>query len=115
MITTEQKIKLFRLLHKSNQTSDMFLDSIPSSINSVFFDNPHVEELYEMNSTMRRMIFGKDTESIEWFLYEWRPGLTVSAVVSEPGAGIEATKICIINNIDEYIDWIVKHEGFGTE
>jgi hypothetical protein len=112
MITTEQKIKLFKLLHKSNQTSDMFLDSIPSSIKSVFFDNPHVEELHAVNSTMRKLIFGKDIDSIDWFLYEWRPGLKVRAVFTEPGAAIEITIVKVINNIDDYIDWIVEHEGF---
>ena len=80
----------------------MFLDSIPSSVSTVFFDTPYIEELHIMNSTMRKLIFGADFESIEWFLYEWSPG----AEVAHDGV----TKK--INDIDEYIDWIVQYEGF---
>ena len=96
------KIKLFKHLYTNMQKRDAYLDTIPPDLNSAFFDNTYVNLLDEDNSIMAHMIFGEHIESIMWFLYEWKPGYEV-------GCDGVTEKIM---DIDQYIDWMQRMEGF---
>lgn len=102
---TEDKINLFRQIYKQTQAGDAWLDTVPKSINSAFFDNEYASALQMQNDLMRAAIFGADTASIEWFLYEWKPGMEVAH------NGVTST----IDTIDDYVEWITTHENFGAE
>ena len=92
------KEKIFRELYANLLKRDEYFDTIPQDINMAFVDNRYVDNLLHERDMLIRLIFGDQSEAIEWFLYEWRPGFEVDGVK--------------INNIDEYIDYMKKCEGF---
>lgn len=96
------KEQLFRDLYKGVLDRDGYTDKIPSDIVHTVFDNGYVNSITAERDMMAKMLFGDDYYAVEWFLYEWKPGYAV-------GVG-DTTKE--IYNIDEYIDWIKKYEGF---
>ena len=51
---------------------------------------------------LMKVAFGEHYQSVEWFLYEWKPGFEV---------GIDGVET-VINNIDDYIAWLKLNEGF---
>lgn len=99
-MTREQ---IFRKLYDEQVRRDKWFDSLPSDISVAFFDNEYTNSLDVANSMLMAKVFDKYTESVSWFLYEWKPGYEV-------GFDGKHTKI---NNIDEYIEWMKSVEGFG--
>ena len=102
-ITRDQKIKLFRRAYELKLEGDAYIDPLPTEFKALIFDNGYSASQGMMNDLLQDVVFGKDRESVYWFLYEWHPGYEV-------GCNGKTVKI---NNIDEYIDWIVTEEGFG--
>lgn len=96
---------LFRTLYENELKRDQYLNSIPSDIRTPFFDNTLMSNLLEERDMMIKLLFGEFSESIEWFLYEWRAGFEVGM------NGVNAQ----INNIDEYIVWMQENEGFPKD
>jgi len=96
------KESLFRKIYELNKQSDIYIKNIPNAISSVIFDNGYVEPQNKIKDILMEVVFGEHCESIEWFLYEWRPGYSVSY------DGYST----VINNIDEYIQWMKRVEGF---
>ena len=96
------KEKLFRKLVENNADRDAYFMSIPADISMAFIDNQYVNSLINERDIMLKMIFGDHTYSVEWFLYEWKPGMEV---------GFDGN-MTAINNIDEYIDFMKTYEGF---
>lgn len=92
------KEKIFRELYANLLKRDEYFDTIPRDINMAFVENQYVDNLLRERDMLIRLIFGEHSDAIEWFLYEWRPGFEVDGVK--------------INNIDEYIDYMKKYEGF---
>ena len=101
------KAELFKNIYANHVRSQTWLDGVPPEINQAFFDNPHIECLYSTQTMLIRAYFGEWAESIEWFLYEWKPGYTVCA----PGSDTEVE----INSIDEYITFMQDNEGFPLD
>lgn len=97
--------RLFREIYKNHVERTEYLDCIPRDINTFVVDNAYAVNMDQERDMLIKAIFGIWAESVEWFLYEWEPGYEVSI------HGI-STKIY---NIDEYIDWIKKEEGFDCE
>lgn len=96
------KETIFRQLYDNAIARDLYFDKLPSDIAGVVVDNQYVELLETDRAIMLEYIFGKHRESVEWFLYEWHPGYTVAV------DGVETD----IYNIDQYIEWMKKNEGF---
>lgn len=96
------KESIFRELHRQNQLRDQYLDNVPGDLYIAVIDNQYVNSIATERDIMVKAVFGDDTESVEWFLYEWKPGYEV-------GFNGVTEKI---DNIDQYIDWIKKYEGF---
>lgn len=92
------KEKIFRELYANLLKRDKYFDTIPQDICMAFIENRYVDNLLHERDMLIRLIFGDQSDAIEWFLYEWRPGFEVDGVK--------------INNIDEYIDYMKKCEGF---
>ena len=96
------KEKIFRELYEGSVKRDEWFDKLPRDINTAFIDNGYVNNLLMERDMLMSIVMGEHLEAVEWFLYEWRPGMVV-------GANGVTTKI---HNIDEYIDWMKKNEGF---
>lgn len=96
------KEKIFRELYRQTLVRDEWFDKLPTDICAAFFDNVYTNSLSEECDMLIKIVFGEHTEAIQWFLWEWKPGFEVGC------DGVTA----VINNIDEYIDWLKKHEGF---
>lgn len=96
------KETLFRRLYQDHLDREKYLDSCPHDIQLFIMDNKYAAITGAQNAMLIEHIFGEHSESIFWFLYEWQPGFEVgmNGVTTE------------INNIDEYIDWMKKNEGF---
>lgn len=97
--------KVFKELYENELKRDMYVEKIPSDIRMSIVDNEFTASLEEERSMLIKLLFKEYTESIEWFLYEWKPGYEV-------GIDNVMTKI---NNIDEYISWMQENEGFPKD
>lgn len=98
------KIELFKLIHSEFVKRNNYLDTIPNDIQTAFFDNVYTGSYSLMHDKFITEIFGDNAESVFWFLYEWQPGFEVCV-------GNDTT---VINNIDDYIDWMTKYLDFGV-
>lgn len=96
------KAQTFKYIYEQMQIGEQFTDSIPTCIRAAFFDNPLQESTQMICDILMCKYFDEHWESVEWFLYEWKPGYTV-------GIGGQDT---VINNIDEYIEWMRENEEF---
>ena len=96
------KEQIFRKLCSNNQIRDNYFSQLPADICMSYVDNGYVNNLLNERDMLLEFIFGEHTESIQWFLYDWKPGMEV-------GYDDVMTKI---QNIDEYIDFMKKNEGF---
>jgi hypothetical protein len=88
---------------ESDREADAFIETLPSSINSVFFDNPLVNSLYKINGTLIDHLFGKKlADEVNWFLYEWkefRPENLRTITYENPKRNY------IISNLDDFVDY----------
>jgi hypothetical protein len=74
------KEEIFRKLVERNNVRKEYLDKIPSDISPALFDNELVNS-YGMDVDMlTNFVFGDASESVYWFLYEWKPGHKVNDV-----------------------------------
>ena len=101
------KIELFRDIYKNHVRSQNWLDEVPREINQAFFDNPYVDNLNNTQTLLIRQCFGQWAEAIEWFLYEWSPGMVCS-----PGPDLGDF---LIYSIDQYIMYLQKWEDFPDD
>jgi hypothetical protein len=69
-------IELVKQLRYDIDKGRDYLSQIPMDIRSSIFDNKYTSILDRSASLMRKIVFGKDTCTIEWFLYDWVPGNT---------------------------------------
>jgi hypothetical protein len=99
MMTKEQ---LFRNMVALQTVANDYIKQIPTDIQDSFFDNGYVNTIRMMNDELIEVAFGEHYPSVEWFLYEWKPGYEV---------GYDG-KFTVINNLDEYIEWMKLVEGF---
>lgn len=100
------KERAFRELYRLSKLRDDYLDTVPSDLYPTVIDNKYVNIVVHERDMLLRLVFGDQAESVEWFLYEWKPGYDV---------GCDGVELRPINNIDEYIEYLREHEGFGYE
>lgn len=56
-----------------------YIDSIPTDIRGVFFDNEYTNSMGRQYDLLLQTLFGPAmAEDVYWFLLEWKPGYTVS-------------------------------------
>lgn len=96
------KEEIFRKLYDSYLKRETYLDNVPFDLHYAVFDNEYVNLLDADKNILLEAVFGEHKRSIDWFLYEWRPGYEV---------GINGVNVKIAN-IDQYIDWMKVNEGF---
>lgn len=96
------KEEVFRIIWQQKQLADKFIDSLPRSINEAFFANEYTDAYNVISDTLMMEYFGRHWDSVYWFLYEWKQGFMVGIYTADT----------VINNIDEYIEWMKKHENF---
>lgn len=97
----ESKEALFRRIYQDHLDREAYLDSCPNEIHEFIMDNKYAAITGAQNAALIEHIFGDHSESIYWFLYEWKPGYEV---------GINGTTTKI-HDIDQYIQWMKDHEG----
>jgi hypothetical protein len=102
-ITREEKIALFRKIYTQKVKGDAYVKVLPYEISRAIFDNEYSNSQGMINDMLCDTIFGKDIESINWFIYDWQPGYKVES----------NDKTFVINNLDDYIAFIESEEGFG--
>lgn len=101
------KEQLFRKIVECHRKVDAYVDNIPLDIRSAFFDNEIVNQYAMLNEKLIQEVFVEWAESVNWFIYEWKPGYGVA-----PNSGDELT---VINNLDEYITYLQLNEGFPRD
>lgn len=101
-----EKERLFREIYAEKIKGEAYINSIPRDIRDAIFDNGYVNGISRLNVELRRSVFGKHFDSIEWFLYEWEAGYEVA--ISTGDARVEVK----IESIDDYVTWMKTHEGF---
>jgi len=70
-MTFERFSEIFKSLMQTKIEISEFIDSIPKSISSAFFDNEAITLLYKENRLLSEELFGtKLYEDIDYFLYE---------------------------------------------
>lgn len=99
------RIQLFKRLHASKQMREAYICKVPGDINALLVDNTYVNLLEDDHATMLNIIFDEYAKSVEWFLYDWKPGYLVGC------NGVKES----IRDIDHYIDWMQRMEGFDRE
>lgn len=100
------KERAFRELYRLSKKRDDYLNTVPSDLYPAVIDNVYVNIITHERDMLLRLVFGEHAEAVEWFLYEWEPGYEV---------GTEDALMRPINDIDEYIEYLRQHEGFGYE
>ena len=70
----KELIDVVRKLKELDNQGDKYLQSIPSDINSVFFDNTYVNALQMQKDMLINLVFGDMTDDVSWFLYEFEAG-----------------------------------------
>jgi hypothetical protein len=73
---TPELINVVRMLKHYDTKQNEYLDTIPSDINSVFFDNTFVDLLARQKDLLIEHLFGEHAEDVTWFLYEFSEGKT---------------------------------------
>lgn len=93
-------VALLEVLVENQDKSDAYISSIPSDIQSAFFDNTIVNALEMQKDYMLKMILGESLyEEVCWFLYEWKSssvGTTITTNDTE----------YVINNFSDYINYL---------
>jgi hypothetical protein len=90
------KSEIFKNLYDNLHRRYEFIDSLPCTIAQALVENDMTEAYDADVSMLMEAVFGKDTEAVYWFLYEWKPGYAANDVP--------------IHNIDQYIQ-VMKNEG----
>lgn len=93
-------------LGKNNKQFNDFCDKIPIEISSSFFDNPMIDSLYSSVDLLLKGLCDAIEEpylheDIKWFLYDHRPGLTITV----------GDVVYTINNDEDYLNYL-KNEYF---
>ena len=97
-----KKSEVFRKIVALTKEGNDFLDSVPNSISSVFFDNGYNNAQGLINDLLIDEYFGEHAGSVNWFLYDWKPGYEVEY-------NGQTTKI---DDLDQYIEWMGRTEFF---
>lgn len=84
------------------EEQDSWISKIPSEINSVFFDNPYTASQSMQIDLLLKFAFGPIYEDVSYFLYEPSPHHIISQ-----------QKEYIINNVDEYIQYLIEEKLIG--
>lgn len=95
--------KLMIELRSAQARSDAWLDSVPREVNSVFFDNPHVDTLEQTKTVLLNALFdGALRQEVDWFLYEWGPEKDVTyRTITYPNGSTYT-----INNVDDFVAYL---------
>lgn len=96
--------KLIQNIQIQKKIGNDWLDNINSEIRTVFFDNSYVESLHNQVQLLMKQTFKNIYEEVDWFLYDWRPGFTIT---NKDG------KDYVINNLDDFIQYL-SEEGHVT-
>jgi hypothetical protein len=112
METKMNKTELFKALYAERVKGAKYIESLPTDISAAFFDNEYANCSSFSNTMLLKYAFGEHFEAVEWFFYEWKPGMVCMMVLT---TGTQCEKVefkKVINNIDDYIDWMREHEGW---
>lgn len=94
------ELKTYLSKHKTEmERGSAWIDSMPSDINSAFFDNTYVNSLDTQISLTQKMLFGDLYEDISWFLYEWNPKHGVITMPDGTSYNIQT--------LDDYISYLI--------
>ena len=75
---------LFEILMLEKDNRDVFIKSVPVSIQDAFFDNEYVESYYrEVNALMVALFHQPLIDDIDYFLYDTKPWKIIQGVNGE--------------------------------
>lgn len=75
--------KLINKLYNLNKQGDAYLDTVPSDIRLVLFDNKFTESLERTKDLLIKEVFKEYADDINWLLYDFKEG---------------EDNLCVINN-----------------
>ena len=98
-------------LYEREKEGSAYLDTIPSDIQSAFFDNKYCESLAFQTDLLRRALFDGMglSEEVEFFLYEWKQGDPNPQIWLEDGTAVS------VETFDDYMDYIEREYTFDPE
>jgi hypothetical protein len=74
-MTYEDFEEVFKMLVEERDKRDEFLNKLPMSINSAFFDNEMVDSLYKtINKLLEKLFTPNLLKDVEYFLYDYEFG-----------------------------------------
>lgn len=93
--------QLLEKIKELEEKQGAFIDSIPSEINNVFFDNTYTNSLQEQISLLLGFAFGELKEDVTYFLYENYP----QKVYVKVG---DVEQEYVLNSVDDYINYLIE-------
>lgn len=99
----EGLIEVIKRIMAQRKIRDEFIGTLHPSLAGFIFDNPYSLTMDVENDILSEALFGKFYDDVSWFLYEWRPGFTISVNV---GSDDEITYT--INTEEDYYDYLRK-------
>jgi hypothetical protein len=67
-------IDVVRKLKYLDNEMDAYLNTVPSDIGCVIFDNGYVNSLYTQKELLINALFGDMAEDVSWFLFDFQAG-----------------------------------------
>lgn len=92
----KELIDVVRKLKELDNTSTLYLDSVPREFIGIMVDNPYSDSQWQMYRILSMELFGTMYEDIQWFLTEWNPDRNFRFWFSD------GTEICIKCEDDYY-------------
>lgn len=90
-------IELVRKIKDLEKSGDKYLTTLPGIFNMLLIDNEYSVSKDLIQAVLMRNIFADMYDDVTWFLYEWRPGFSITTQ--------DGTEY-IINTEEEYYKYL---------
>lgn len=94
-LTFEEFTNLVKYLAAMRKDAQAYLDLVPEDIAATIFDNNYANLQDRIIVKLLKTILKDYYEDVSWFLYDWRPGYTIT---------VKDTTY-VINSIDDYLKY----------
>lgn len=97
----ENLIKLIKEIRELDQKAEEYINKLVYPIDMFMVDNEHSNCQSLIQSKLMREVFGDMYEDVTWFLYEWKPGYTITT-----GANTPEEKTYVIETEENYYKYL---------
>lgn len=102
-------INVVRKLKQYDNEGQNWLNSLPSDINMVFFENGYVDSVCNARQELFAALFGIYADDVNWFLYEYDPvRLNKIWTYENKGTPEEKETEWVIDSEESYYNYLEK-------